>query len=116
MCLVLTLLNTLTIAVFTAAFLHIRGSVAPVYEDMLDGQALPALTAWLLAMHAALVIGAAALVVAGLIAKDFIRPKGVPLVINLAWVIVGACIGGVILISLFYPMWFIIQDVTSGAP
>ena len=114
-CLLLTVLNTITVAVFTGAFLHMRRSVEPVYAEMLDGQELPAFTALLLAMPAALFIGAAALVAAALIAKDFIRPKAAPLVINLLWVMVGACIGCLILIGLLYPMWFIIEDVTSGA-
>jgi len=115
-CLLLTILHTATVITFTAVFLHLRRSVGPLYSDMLDAPSLPDVTVRLLEMPGWIYIVAAALLIAALIAKDFLRPRSLPLVINLIWIIVGACIGSLLLIALLHPMVFIIEDVTGGAP
>jgi len=115
-CLLLTLLNTATLVTFVAVFLHVRRTVTAIYSDMLEAPRHPALTAWLLDMQSWIFMSAAALLIAALIAKDFIRPRSVPLALNLMWIIVGSCIGVLILVALFFPMFAIIRDATSGAP
>ncbi len=83
----LAVLNGLGVLASAFGMLYQRPRFVEVYADL--GVALPVVTRMLIAIPSSVVLFVALLLLALLIAKEFISNKTVPLVINVVWLLVG---------------------------
>ncbi len=87
--LVFTVFNALSFGLCLVGFLRVRGHFAGIFKDMLEGAALPALTAFLLNVPVAAVLVLAVVLLALLVAKEWLRPVWLPLMLNAFWLALG---------------------------
>ena len=98
----LAVLNGIGLIVTVAGMLHVRGKFAAIYRDF--GVQLPTLTQFVLGVSPLAVEGVALLLLAVLAAKEFLRPKTIPLVLNLVWTVAGVALVALFTVALFNPL------------
>ena len=102
--------------VFAIGGLHLRGRFLEIYQDLLSDQSLPAATRFILSVPSwAILLGA--LVLLGILSvKELIRPKWVPLCLNVLWFLIGAVVSLMFSAVLMAPLVSIIQQMENGQP
>jgi len=96
--------NAVTFCMCLAGFLVSRGHFAEVFKDMFAGTALPALTAFFINVPAAVVQVVAVLLFALLVAKEWLRPVWIPLVLNSFWLALGAVLVLLFILAMMMPL------------
>jgi hypothetical protein len=96
--------NAVTFGVCLVGFLVSRGHFAEVFKDMFAGTALPALTAFFINVPAAVVLVVAVILLALLVAKEWLRPVWIPLVLNALWLAFGAVLVLLFVLAMLLPL------------
>ncbi len=113
---VLAVLNGLALLVFAVGGLHVRGRFLEIYQDLLSGESLPAATQLVLSVPAWAVLLIVVLLLVILGVKELIRPKWVPLCLNVLWFLIGGVVSLVFSAVLMAPLITIIQQLENGQP
>jgi hypothetical protein len=113
---VLAALNGLALLVFAVGGLHMRGRFLEIYQDLLSGESLPGATQLVLTVPAWSVLLIAVLLLGILSVKELIRPKWIPLCLNLLWFLIGGVVFFVFSAVLMAPLMTIIQQIGNGQP
>ena len=103
--------NGLALIFTTVGMLQVREKFAAIYGDL--GVQLPTLTQFVLSVPPTGVACAALLLLALLAAKEFLRPRVVPLAINLAWLVAGAVVVGLFTLALFRPLVSVVGALSA---
>lgn len=106
---VLAVLNCLGLVVFTAGMLFQRPQFAAIYADL--GAALPVGTRMIIAIPSVAVVVIAGVLLALLIAKEFISKKIVPLVLNIVWIVVAIAVAALVCLALMAPLVTTIEQM-----
>lgn len=96
--------NALSFGVCLVGLLESRGHFAGVFKDLLAGTALPALTAFFINVPVAVVLVAAGFLLALLVAKEWLRPVWIPLVLNALWLALGAVLVLMYVLAMLLPV------------
>lgn len=103
--------NAVTLVLVLVNFLHVRAKFAGIFKDL--GAQLPTLTTLLFAPSPSVLMLVAVVLLALLIAKEWLRPVWVPMFLNGLWLALGCAVCLLIVIALFLPMLTLISQVTN---
>jgi hypothetical protein len=113
---VLAVLNGLALLVFAIGGLHVRGRFLDIYRELLGHRTLPVATQCVCSVPAwAVLMGTLALLFV-LFAKERLRPKWVPLCLNLVWMLIGIVVSVLLSAIMMAPLLTIILQIPSGPP
>ncbi len=108
---VLLFLNVLGLVMFTVGFLSKRIAFAEIFADF-DCQ-LPVATRLCLSIPAPVAVLVVLVILAALIAKEFLRPSWLPLVLNAIWMAVGGVLTALFTAAMFLPLIQLCNHVGS---
>ncbi len=111
---VLAVLNGLALLVFALGGLHVRERFLKIYQDLLSGEALPAATQFVLSVPQWAVLLCTLGLLGVLSVKELIRPKWVPLCLNILWFLIGTVVSVLFSATLMAPLVTIIQQMENG--
>jgi hypothetical protein len=114
--LLLAVVNGLALPAMVLGGLRVRGRFLAIYKDLFPGLSLPAVTRFVVSVPAWAVFGVAYLLLGVLVAKEFIRPRWVPLCLNLAWMLAGVMVAVMFAVALMAPFITIMQHMTALGP
>lgn len=113
---ILAVLNGLALLVFALGWLHIRGRFLEIYQDLLSDQALPVATQFVLSVPSWIVLLGTLVLLGILSVKEMLRPKWVPLCLNVFWFLIGVVVSILFSTILMAPLVTIIQKMENGQP
>jgi hypothetical protein len=111
---VLAVLNGIALLVLALGGLRTRGRYRAIYHDLISGQTLPAATQLVLSVPSWTIILVAVVLLCLLGAKEHIRPKWVPLCLNVLWFLIGAVVSVLFAAVLLAPLMAMIQAMEKG--
>jgi type II secretory pathway component PulF len=94
--------NAVTFCLCVLGFLRARGHFAEIFKEM--AVALPVVTQFVLAVPGGVVLAVAILLLALLVAKEWLRPVWIPLVLNALWLAFGAVLVLVFVLAMMLPL------------
>ncbi len=103
--------NAVTFVLCLMGFLRARTHFTAMFKDMLEGAALPALTALVFAISPTVLTVVALVLLALLMAKEWLRPVWIPMFLNGLWLALGTALCFVFVIAMMLPLISIIQKI-----
>ena len=97
-------LNAVSFGFCVSGFLRVREHFAAIFKDMLEDVALPTLTAFLLNVPVAVVLVLAVVLLALLVAKEWLRPVWIPLTLNALWLALGSVLVVLFFLAMLLPL------------
>lgn len=101
---IFVVINAVTFGFCVIGFLRVRGHFAGIFKDMLADVELPALTACILNVPGAVVLALAVVLLALLVAKEWLRPIWIPLTLNALWLALGSVLVVLFLLAMLMPL------------
>lgn len=101
---IFTALNALTFVGCVLGLLRARAAFSAIFKDLLEGVALPALTSFFMGAPTSVLVGIACLFLVLLVAKEWIQPVWIPLVLNSLWLALGCVLVLVFVAAMMLPL------------
>jgi hypothetical protein len=96
--------NAVTFILLLSGFLRVRAHFGAIFKDLLEGASLPMLTAWFLAISPTVLTVVAIVLLALLIAKEWLRPVWIPMFLNALWLALGAALCLLFVVAMMLPL------------
>ena len=93
--------------------LRVRGRFFEIYCDLLGDKPLPAATQLVISVPSWTVLVVTVGLLGLLVVKELIRPKWIPLCMNVVWLFIGAIVSLLFSAALFIPLVTIIEQMSS---
>ena len=112
---VIAVLNGVGLLGVAIGGIHVRGRFSEIFFDLLGDKPLPAATQLVIAVPSWTVLVVTVGLLGLLVVKELIRPKWIPLCLNVLWFFVGAIVSLLFTAALFAPLVSVIEQMSGGA-
>ena len=106
-------INAVTFILLLNGFLRVRAHFGTIFKDLLEGAALPTLTTVFLAVSPTVLTVVAMVLLALLIAKEWLRPAWIPMFLNAFWLALGCALCFLFVAAMMAPLLGIVSQVSK---